>query len=78
MHRLLRGLAVVGAIVAGAAAAAQDTLRFGVDPTFAPFEYKNPDGTLTGFNVEVGEAIAPSSTASATGWSRIGTASSRA
>jgi lysine-arginine-ornithine-binding protein len=41
----------------GTAAAAQETLRFGVDPTFAPFEYKNPDGSLTGFNIEVGEAI---------------------
>ena len=39
------------------AAQAQDTLRFGVDATFAPFEFKRPDGTLTGFNVEIGEAI---------------------
>jgi lysine-arginine-ornithine-binding protein len=57
MRTLISGLALIGAMALGTAAAAQETLRFGVDPTFAPFEYKNPDGSLTGFNIEVGEAI---------------------
>ena len=30
-------------------AAAQQTLRFGVDPTFPPFESKASDGSLQGF-----------------------------
>jgi lysine/arginine/ornithine transport system substrate-binding protein/histidine transport system substrate-binding protein len=33
------------------------TLRFGVDPTFAPFESKAPDGKLVGFDIELGSAI---------------------
>jgi len=57
MRTLISSLAVIAAMALGTAAAAQETLRFGVDPTFAPFEYKNPDGSLTGFNIEVGEAI---------------------
>jgi len=28
--------------------AASTDLRFGVDPTYPPFESKNPDGSLTG------------------------------
>ena len=50
-------LAALAVAALGTAAHAQDAMRFGVDATFAPFEYKRPDGTLTGFNVEVGEAI---------------------
>ena len=57
MRDILRALALLAAAAAGTATSAQDTLRFATDPTFAPFEYKNPDGTLTGFNIEVGQAI---------------------
>jgi ABC-type amino acid transport substrate-binding protein len=32
-------------------------IRFGVDPTFAPFESKAPDGQLVGFDIELGNAI---------------------
>ena len=32
-------------------------IRFGVDPTFAPFESKNPDGQLVGFDIDLGNAI---------------------
>ncbi|ORM72783.1 ABC transporter substrate-binding protein [Pantoea wallisii] len=37
--------------------AAQQTLRFGVDPTFPPFESKASDGSLQGFDIELGNAI---------------------
>ena len=37
--------------------AASTDLRFGVDPTYPPFESKNPDGSLTGFDIELGESI---------------------
>jgi len=33
------------------------TIRFGVDPTFAPFESKSPQGTLQGFDIDLGSAI---------------------
>ncbi|MGJ8711864.1 transporter substrate-binding domain-containing protein, partial [Pantoea agglomerans] len=39
------------------AALAQQTLRFGVDPTFPPFEFKAADGSLQGFDVDLGNAI---------------------
>jgi histidine transport system substrate-binding protein len=32
-------------------------IRFGVDPTYAPFESKAPDGTLVGFDIDLGNAI---------------------
>lgn len=32
-------------------------IRFGVDPTFAPFEWKNPQGKLAGFDIDLGNAI---------------------
>ncbi len=36
---------------------ADSVLRFGVDPTFAPFETKAPDGSLVGFDIDLGNAI---------------------
>lgn len=36
---------------------AQEIIRFGVDPTFPPFEYKTPDGRLAGFDIDLGNAI---------------------
>jgi len=32
-------------------------LRFGVDPSYAPFESKAADGSLTGFDIDLGNAI---------------------
>ena len=36
---------------------AEQTLRFGVDPTFPPFESKASDGSLQGFDIDLGNAI---------------------
>ncbi|MFZ4212520.1 transporter substrate-binding domain-containing protein [Pantoea endophytica] len=36
---------------------APQVLRFGVDPTFPPFESKTQDGTLVGFDIDLGNAI---------------------
>ncbi|VEC58985.1 Histidine ABC transporter, histidine-binding periplasmic protein precursor HisJ (TC 3.A.1.3.1) [Klebsiella aerogenes] len=30
-------------------------IRFGVDPTFAPFEWKDPQGKLAGFDIDLGQ-----------------------
>ncbi|ADU71580.1 ABC transporter substrate-binding protein [Pantoea sp. At-9b] len=38
-------------------AQAQQTLRLGVDPTFPPFESKAADGSLEGFDIDLGNAI---------------------
>lgn len=38
-------------------AQAETTLRFGVDPSFPPFESKAPDGQLVGFDIDLGNAI---------------------
>lgn len=32
-------------------------LRFGVDPSYAPFESKAADGSLVGFDIDLGNAI---------------------
>ncbi|MDN0073703.1 ABC transporter substrate-binding protein [Crenobacter sp. SG2303] len=41
----------------GAFANEPSVIRFGVDPTFAPFESKTPDGKLAGFDIDLGNAI---------------------
>jgi lysine-arginine-ornithine-binding protein len=32
-------------------------IRFGVDPSYPPFESKAPDGTLVGFDIDLGKAL---------------------
>lgn len=51
-------LATVLAVLSSVAMARDLTeIRFGVDPTFAPFESKAPDGSLVGFDIDLGNAI---------------------
>ena len=45
------------ASVAGAADWSGKVLRLGVDPTYPPLEYKNQDGSLTGFGVDIADAL---------------------
>ncbi|RAI65438.1 ABC transporter substrate-binding protein [Pseudomonas fluorescens] len=41
-----------------AASAQTDTeIKFGVDPSYPPFEVKQPDGSLSGFDIDLGNAI---------------------
>ena len=40
-----------------ALAEGEKAIRFGVDPTFAPFEWKDPQGKLAGFDIDLGNAI---------------------
>jgi lysine-arginine-ornithine-binding protein len=49
--------AVLASVSFGAIAEEIDSIRFGVDPTFPPFESKNPDGSLAGFDIDLGNAI---------------------
>lgn len=52
-------LLIIAALVAasGSAHAADTVLRFGVDPSFPPFESKAPNGELVGFDIDLGNAI---------------------
>jgi len=45
------------AVVNPAAARDWSTVRIGVDATYKPFTYKSPDGKLTGFDVDIANAL---------------------
>ncbi|SCK29721.1 transporter substrate-binding domain-containing protein [Vogesella sp. LIG4] len=49
--------AVLLAVAASGAMASERVIRFGVDPTFPPFETKTPEGSLAGFDIDLGNAI---------------------
>ncbi|MDT8896471.1 transporter substrate-binding domain-containing protein [Halomonas sp. I1] len=58
MFRPLSGLpATLAALLFAMPSYADDPLRLAVDIPFEPFEYRLPDGTLTGFEVELGEEV---------------------
>ncbi len=58
MKHLKLWLALACAFGSGAAFAdAQQTLRFGVEAQYPPFESKAPNGDLQGFDIDVGNAV---------------------
>jgi ABC-type amino acid transport substrate-binding protein len=58
MKRLFHStLLVLSAVPLMASAANPQALIFGVDPTFPPFESKAPDGSIVGFDIDLGNAI---------------------
>lgn len=52
-------VALAGALVMTTAVSASqwDVIRAGVDAPYPPFEFLAPDGTLTGFEIELGNAV---------------------
>ncbi|MCM5705426.1 transporter substrate-binding domain-containing protein [Larsenimonas salina] len=52
-------LSLMGAVLATGHAQARDydTVRIGVDIPYVPMEYRTPDGTLTGFDIDLGNAL---------------------
>ncbi len=51
-------LGVLGAaLLAGTASAEVRDIRIGVDVPYEPMEYRTPDGELTGFDIELGNAL---------------------
>ncbi|UYG07058.1 transporter substrate-binding domain-containing protein [Halomonas sp. M4R1S46] len=51
-------LGVLGAaMIAGSANAEVRDIRIGVDVPYEPMEYRTPDGELTGFDIELGNAL---------------------
>ena len=59
MKRTLLTLSALTLCLAAGAALAKDykELRFGVDPSYAPFESKAADGSLVGFDIDLGNAM---------------------
>ncbi|TDX31713.1 amino acid ABC transporter substrate-binding protein (PAAT family) [Modicisalibacter xianhensis] len=58
MKKLLSITLLGAALVAGTAQARDyDTVRFGVDVPYEPMEYRTPEGELTGFDIELGNAL---------------------
>ncbi|MDX1475173.1 MAG: transporter substrate-binding domain-containing protein, partial [Reinekea sp.] len=52
-------VAIAGALALTSAVEAKDwdTIRAGVDAPYPQFEYIAPDGTLTGFEIELGNEV---------------------
>lgn len=57
MKKALFAIAGVLAMTSAVEAKEWDTIRAGVDAPYPPFEYKAPDGTLTGFEIELGNQV---------------------
>lgn len=50
-------IAAASFAVIGIPAVAQDSLRIGVEPAYPPFSFKEADGTLSGFDIEMAMAL---------------------
>lgn len=57
MKKQVMALSLLLAISVGSAAAVPSTLRIGTDPTYAPFESKNAQGELVGFDIDLANEI---------------------
>lgn len=70
MKTALKSLALSVALAVGAGAATADDLviRWGTEAGYKPFAYKTADGELTGFDIEIGNAICEELNATCT-WS---------
>lgn len=57
MKKILVAMAGALMLTTMASAAQWDHVRLGVDATYPPFESKDSDGNLVGFEIELGEAV---------------------
>lgn len=61
MKRLIALLIILFAVLliwsSGVSAKEWKVIRFGVDPSYPPFESKAPDGSLVGFDIDLGKAL---------------------
>ncbi|MFT6925830.1 MAG: lysine-arginine-ornithine-binding protein [Psychromonas sp.] len=48
---------IIAAVTASSMSFASTTIRLGVEPGYAPFEIKKPDGSLAGFDIDLGNEI---------------------
>jgi lysine/arginine/ornithine transport system substrate-binding protein len=56
-QRLLPALAAAALALVAVQPAQAETLRFGTDPTYPPYEYKLPSGQLVGLDIEIGNSL---------------------
>lgn len=54
---LYSGLLIAAALSSSPVLAEERPLRIGVDVPYVPYQYQQPDGTITGFEVELIEAV---------------------
>jgi lysine/arginine/ornithine transport system substrate-binding protein len=54
---MLGAALTAAASLAFAQSAQAETLRFGTDPTYPPYEYKLPSGQLAGLDIDLGNAL---------------------
>jgi lysine-arginine-ornithine-binding protein len=58
LNALIVAVAVGFSALSGVAAAKEwKTIRFGLEPGYAPFEYKVADGSLAGFDIDIGNEL---------------------
>lgn len=57
MNKTFPSLTAAALIGLSATASAEDPLRIGVDVPTAPMEYRLPSGELTGFDIDLGNAL---------------------
>ncbi|MEP4545676.1 MAG: transporter substrate-binding domain-containing protein [Saccharospirillum sp.] len=57
MKKTLIAVAGMLAMTSAVSAESWDTIRVGVDAPYPPFEYRAPDGELTGFEIELGNEV---------------------
>lgn len=53
----LQYAALISGLVLASSGHAAEVIRFGVDPSYPPFEQKQPDGSLAGFDIDLGNAL---------------------
>lgn len=68
MKKALFAVAGILAMTSAVEAEEWDTIRAGVDAPYPPFEYKAPDGTLTGFEIELGNEVCKEITGNECEW----------
>ena len=54
--QLIAGLAL-GLLASSPLFAAEKTLRIGIEAAYPPFAYKTPEGTIAGFDYDIGNAL---------------------
>jgi len=57
MKKALMTVAAMLALSTTVLAEDYDVIRVGVDAPYPPFEYRDPSGELTGFEIELGNAV---------------------
>lgn len=53
----LQCAALISGLLIASMGHAASVIRFGVDPSYPPFEQKQPDGSLSGFDIDLGNAL---------------------